>query len=343
MSQTRVLIIDPQFKTEPDVEREVLPEGRYMVDVWWPKCGETVPAERLAWPDAIINCRSRHGLKAPTVAAIERARIVVQAGVGFNHIDLEACGRRSIPVCNTPDYGTMEVADHAIALMLSLQRGITAYHMRLLTRDDAWATLTLPLAAVRRQHGQVFGVLGLGRIGTAAALRAKAFGMRVVFFDPHLPPGTELALGIERVASLQALMAISDVLSVHCPLTAETTRLIDDAALAAAKPALLLVNTARGPIVDLDAVERALRSGRLVAAGLDVLPVEPLERSHPLIAAWTRQEAWLEGRLIITPHAAFYTPESLRDMRRLAAQAVADFFERGTLRSCVNQAFLAPH
>jgi lactate dehydrogenase-like 2-hydroxyacid dehydrogenase len=342
MSRTRVLIIDPQFRTEPEVEREVLPADRYAIEVWWPAGAEAVPAELLATPDAIINCRSRHGLKAPAVAAIGRARIVVQAGVGFNHIDLEACAARGIPVCNTPDYGTMEVADHAIALMLSLQRGITAYHMRLLTRDDAWATLTLPLAAVRRQRGQVFGVVGLGRIGTAAALRAKAFGMRVVFFDPYLPPGTELGLGIERAASLHGLMAVSDVLSIHCPLTAETTRLIDDAALDAAKPGLLLVNTARGPIVDLDAVERALRSGRLVAAGLDVLPVEPLERSHPLIAAWTRQEAWLEGRLIITPHAAFYTPESLRDMRRLSAQAIADFFERGTLRSCVNRHLLPP-
>ena len=340
MSQTRVLIIDPQFKTEPDVEREVLPEGRYMVDVWWPKCGETVPAERLAWPDAIINCRSRHGLKAPTVAAIERARIVVQAGVGFNHIDLEACGRRSIPVCNTPDYGTMEVADHAIALMLSLQRGITAYHMRLLTRDDAWATLTLPLAAVRRQHGQVFGVLGLGRIGTAAALRAKAFGMRVVFFDPHLPPGTELALGIERVASLQALMAISDVLSVHCPLTAETTRLIDDAALAAAKPALLLVNTARGPIVDLDALADALRGGLIGGAALDVLPMEPADPDHPLINAWRDGEKWIEGRFVLTPHAAFYSPASLEDLHRKSVEVVIAYLRDGRLTNCVNRAFL---
>jgi phosphoglycerate dehydrogenase-like enzyme len=341
MGLRRVLIIDPQFRNEPDVESAELPPERYEIEVWRPEGAEAVPAERLAWADAIINCRSRHGLKAETVAAIAKARIVVQAGVGFNHIDLAACGQRGIAVCNTPDYGTMEVADHAIALMLSLQRGITAYHLRLLTRDDAWATLALPLAPVRRQRGQVFGVVGLGRIGTAAALRAKAFGMRVVVYDPYVAPGTELGLGVERVASLHALMAISDVLSVHCPLTPETTRLIDDAALEAAKPGLLLINTARGPIVDLDAVERALRSGLLVAAGLDVLPVEPLERSHPLIAAWTRQEAWMEGRLIITPHAAFYTPESLRDMRRLAAQTVADFWERGTLRSCVNAAELA--
>lgn len=332
----KVLIIDPQFATEPDVERTVLPEDRYDIDIWRPQGDEAVPASYLAWADAVLNCRSRHGLKGSAVAAMEKTRVVVQAGVGFNHIDLEACGARGIPVCNTPDYGTMEVADHAIALMLSMLRGVTAYHQRLLTRDDAWATLTLPLAPVRRLRGLTFGVVGLGRIGTAAALRARAFEMRPAFFDPHLPPGAELSFGFARAKTLHELMAMSDVVSIHCPLTRDTAGFIDDAALEAVKPGALLVNTARGGVVDLDAVARALRSGRLVGAGLDVLPVEPLDRSHPLIAAWTRQEPWLEGRLILTPHAAFFTPESLADMRRLSAQAIFDFFEEGRLRSCVN-------
>jgi phosphoglycerate dehydrogenase-like enzyme len=332
----KVLIIDPQFATEPDVERTVLGEDRYDIDIWRPVGDEPVPSSYLAWADAVLNCRSRHGLKGEAVAAMERARLVVQAGVGFNHIDLDACGARGIPVCNTPDYGTMEVADHAIAMMLSMLRGVTAYHLRLLTRDDAWATLTLPLAPVRRLRGLTFGVVGMGRIGTAAALRARAFEMRPAFFDPYLPPGAELSFGFARAKTLHDLMAMSDVISIHCPLTAETAGFIDDAALAAARPGAVLVNTARGGVVDLDAVERALRADRLVGAALDVLPVEPLDRSHPLIAAWTRREPWLEGRLIITPHAAFFTPESLSDMRRLSAQAIFDFFEEGTLRSCVN-------
>lgn len=332
----KVLIIDPQFATDPDVERTVLHEDRYDIDIWRPLGDEPVPAGYLAWADAVLNCRSRHGLKGEAVAAMERTRIVVQAGVGFNHIDLEACGARGIPVCNTPDYGTMEVADHAIAMMLSMLRGVTAYHLRLLTRDDAWATLTLPLAPVRRLRGLTFGVVGMGRIGTAAALRARAFEMRPAFFDPYLPPGAELSFGFARAKTLHDLMAMSDVISIHCPLTKETAGFIDDAALAAARPGAILVNTARGGVVDLGAVERALRSDRLVGAALDVLPVEPLDRSHPLIAAWTRREPWLEGRLIITPHAAFFTPESLADMRRLSAQAIFDYFEEGKLRSCVN-------
>jgi lactate dehydrogenase-like 2-hydroxyacid dehydrogenase len=338
----RVLIIDPQFAQDPDVERAVVgPEVE--LDIWRPEGGETIDGAALADCDAIVNCRSRHRLPASLVAAMARTRLIVQAGVGFNHIDLEACARRGIPVCNTPDYGTMEVADHALALALALVRGVVAYNARLLRRDDAWSTLALPLPPVRRLRRRVFGIVGLGRIGLAAALRARAFQMDVAFFDPYLPAGAELSFGFERAATLAALLGRADIVSLHCPLSAETDRLIDDRAIAAMKRDAVLINTARGGVVDLDAVERGLRSGQLCAAALDVLPVEPLERSHPLIAAWTRQEPWLEGRLIITPHAAFYTPESLVDMRRLAMLAVAEFFRTGRLRACVNLDLLRAH
>jgi phosphoglycerate dehydrogenase-like enzyme len=119
--------------------------------------------------------------------------------------------------------------------------------------------------------------------------------------------------------------------------------MIDQTALAAMKDGAVLINTARGKVIDLDAVEAALRDGRLCAAGLDVLPTEPLDRSHPLIAAWIAREPWLEGRLDITPHAAFYSPESQADIRRLSSQAAADFLFAGKLRSCVNLRRLQAH
>ncbi len=206
--------------------------------------------------------------------------------MGFNHIDLDACARRGIPVCNTPDYGTMEVADHAIALILSLTRGITAYNNRLLKRDDAWNTQELPLRPVRRLRGQIIGIVGLGRIGLATALRARAFGLQVVFHDPYLPPGAELSVDFERVDNLHELLARVDIVSFHCPLTSETNGLFGASALAATKPAIL-INTSRGGVVDLDTVETGLRNGQLCAAGLDVLSVEPLDRSHALLAAWS--------------------------------------------------------
>jgi phosphoglycerate dehydrogenase-like enzyme len=330
----RIAIIDPQFADQPDIETAVAgPE--VMFDILRPGSGE-VAAGSVADADAVINCRSRHRLPGALVDQMRRARIVIQAGVGFNHIDIEACARRGIPVCNTPDYGTSEVADHAIALVLSLMRGVTAYNQRLLRRDDAWDTRQLALPPVRRLAGQVFGVVGLGRIGTAVALRAKAFGMRVVAHDPYAPSGQELALGIRRVATLTALLAEADIVSLHCPLTRHTERLIDADAVAAMQPGCVLINTARGGVVALDAVADGLRSGRICALGLDVLPNEPLERSHPLIAAWSASEAWLEGRMILTPHAAFYTPESLADMRRLSMETAIDFLRHGRLRACVN-------
>jgi lactate dehydrogenase-like 2-hydroxyacid dehydrogenase len=330
---TRILILDPQAD-DSDIEQQVAgPDA--VIDVMR-TAHEPASDAALGAADAVVNCRSRHHVTAAIVEKLKRVKIVAQAGVGFNHIDIEACARRGIPVCNTPDYGTREVADHAIALMLSLVRGTAAYNERLLARDDAWSTQALPLPPVRRLSNLTFGIVGLGRIGTAAALRAKAFGMSVLFHDPFVPPGQEQALGVDRATTLDDLLGRADVVSLHCPLTEKTERLIDAAAVAAMRPGAVLINTARGMIVDLDAVEAGLRSGRLGAAGLDVLPVEPLDRSHPLLAAWTRREPWLEGRLLVTPHAAFYTPESLVDMRRLSMLAVMEFLNHGRLRSCVN-------
>lgn len=338
---TRVLIIDPQFEDDPDIERAVAGEG-VTFDIVRPGAGE-VPAGPLRKADAVINCRSRHRLPAHLVAEMRRTRVVVQAGVGFNHIDIEACARRGIPVCNTPDYGTLEVADHTLGLLLALTRGTTAYHLRLLRRDDAWSTAELPMPPVRRMRGQVFGIVGLGRIGLAVGARARAFGMEVAFHDPYLPAGIEHSLGYARTVTLDELLASSDIVSLHCPLTPETTRLVDDRAIGAMKPGAVLINTSRGGTVDIDAVERALRSGKLLAAALDVLPVEPLDRSHSLFAAWSREESWLEGRLVLTPHAAFYTPESLADMRRLSMLAVVRYLREGLLRSCVNVDALRAH
>jgi C-terminal binding protein len=168
---------------------------------------------------------------------------------------------------------------------------------------------------------QGFGVLGLGRIGTAVALRAKAFGFRVRFFDPHLPNGVDRALGIERANGLEELMRGSDVLSIHVPDTPATRGLVNAAALAALPANAVVVNTA---------LEAGLRSGRIAGAGLDVLPVEPPpEPVHPLLQAYRAREPWLIGRLVVTPHSAFHTPEAWADIRRKSAETMRDVLVRG--------------
>jgi C-terminal binding protein len=154
-------------------------------------------------------------------------------------------------------------------------------------------------------------------------LRFKALGCQVRFFDPYLPNGIELALGLSRAASLPDLLRQADILSLHVPLTRETRGMIGAQEIEMLPNGATIVNTARGPVLDLDAIEAALRSGRLAGAGLDVLPIEPpVEPSPGLLRAYRAREPWLEGRLIITPHSAFASPEAYEDIKRKSAEAM---------------------
>jgi len=283
-------------------------------------------------------------VSAPDVPAefrskLERCRILVTPKVGFDNIDLAAWSELGIPVCNVPDYGTQEVADHAMALLLSLMKGIT-FHTRELKQDPRglWRPALNPYG--KRLSACVFGVVGLGRIGTAAALRAKAFGMDVVVYDPYISNGSELAVGVRRVHSLTELFSQCDIVSLHAPLSAETEKLINAEVLAASKPGLVLINTARGPIIDLDALYEALRADQIQAVGLDVLPVEPADPDHPLIKAWAAGEDWIDHRLLLTPHSAFFTPESVYDMRFKGGEVALTYLQQGRLQNCVNGDFI---
>lgn len=266
----------------------------------------------------------RHWLPGSELHRFPKLKVVVRMGVGYDRLDRPALAARGIAVCNVPDYGTAEVADHAVALALSLRRGILLHHdLQRAEPPAGWHYLDSPL--IERAEEQTFGIIGLGRIGTAVALRAKAFGFRMVFFDPYLPNGVDRALGIRRARSLEALLEQTNTLSVHAPLTRTTTGLLDESALRRLPRGAVVVNTARGPILSLDALERCLRDGHLAGAGLDVLPQEPpTEPVHPLLAAYRAREAWLAGRLVITPHSAFHTPHAFADIRRKSAETMRD-------------------
>lgn len=289
--------------------------------------------------DALVNYSAFEKLSFPP-SDFPNCKIAVRAGVGFDNLDCEGWGKQAVPVCNVPDYGTTEVADHAIALMLSLTRGTAAYH-RMLSKApfDGWRFADAPL--VRRLRGSIFGVIGMGRIGMATALRAQAFGMKILFYDPHLPSGVELSLGFERVLDLESLVSQADVLSVHAPLNKNTEGLINQNLLGLGKRGQILINTARGPIVDLDAVLENLQSGQLGGAGLDVLPEEPANLTHPLIKSYHEEASWMEGRLILTPHAAFYSPSSVEDLRRKSFEVVQNYLTKNILMNCVNSKFLS--
>jgi C-terminal binding protein len=243
-------------------------------------------------------------------------------GVGYDNLDRAAAAKRQIMILNVPDYGTTEVADHAMSLALALRRGLLIHlEAQRANPPAAWRYVDDPL--VKRSGVQTFGIVGMGRIATAVALRAKAFSFRVVFFDPNLPNGVELGLGIHRAATLEELLRQTDTLSIHVPLTPETRSMIGARELALLPKGAVLVNTARGPIVDIDAVAAALKSGHLSGVGLDVVPVEPpVEPVPELIRAYRAREPWTIGRLIITPHSAFYTPQAWDDIRTKSAETM---------------------
>jgi C-terminal binding protein len=311
------------------LEQEVLGSGVEVLRGGAPAEGslDALPPELCARVDGLFIFR--HWLRATDIACFPRLKVVVRMGVGYDRLDRATLAERGVTVCNVPDYGTQEVADHAVSLALALRRGLFLHHE--LQRGPApapWRYVDHPL--VRRMEVQGFGILGLGRIGTAVALRAKAFGFRVRFFDPYLPNGVDRALGIERMRSLDDLMRASDVLSIHVPDTPGTRGIVGARELALLPRNAVVVNTARGSSLDLGALEAALRNDHVAGAGLDVIPQEPPpEPPPPLLAAYRAREPWLLGRLVVTPHSAFHTPEAWDDIRRKSAETMRDVLLEG--------------
>ena len=334
----KILCVNWQAGDDAELERQHYPDVEFILARSSVDTAASIDPAVAGTVDAVINYSPSLNVPLPPTA-FPKARIAVRSGVGFDNIDTAGWGARNIPACNVPDYGTTEVADHALALMLALTRGTRTYPNELAANgSDGWHFTKAPL--IRRHKGATFGIVGLGRIGLAAARRAAAFDMKVVFYDPLLLSGVDLSTGYERVHSLAELMGRSDVVSVHAPLNDSTRGMLNAEAFAAARPGLIVVNTARGPIVDLGALEAAMRAGTVAGAGLDVLPSEPADLDHPLLRAWRQGEAWIKDRLIITPHAAFFSPASMVDLRLKSIEVVHAYLSEGRLTNCVNSEYL---
>ena len=306
-------ILEPEgLYPDNSVEEPVLAGGARVVRGAAVAALDELPDALCEQADALMTLRM--AVPAAQLARFPKLRVVVRMGVGYDRVDRAECARRGITVCNIPDYGTEEVADHAISLALGLRRGLFLHHeTQRANPPAAWGVINTSL--IRRLSVQRFAVLGLGRIGTAVALRAKAFGFDVVFFDPFLPNGVDRALGIRRAPSLAALMEQADVLSIHAPLTRKTRGLVGAAELALLPKGAVVVNTARGPVVDEGALLAALNAGRLHGFGADVLEVEPPAGPHPLFA---------HPNVLLSPHNAASTEEGLARMARIAAQNILD-------------------
>jgi D-3-phosphoglycerate dehydrogenase len=230
-------------------------------------------------------------------------------------------------VANVPDYCVSEVADHTLALLLCLWRKVCWLETKV--RAQGWST---PPQPVRRLEGRVLGIIGLGRIGRAVAARARAFGLRVIGFDPHVPADVFSALGVESMG-LDVVLRTADIVCLHTPLTRETRRLIRKETLRQMKPTAILLNTSRGGMVVTEDLVQALREGWIGGAGLDVFEAEPLPQDHALRGL---------PNVVLTPHVAWYSQEAEHDLRRLAARTVAQALRGVVPASLLNPEVLKP-
>ena len=313
-----VVIAHKQVEDAP-VEREVLAEaGACLVSVTDLDSAEGRAATREA--DALMV--TVQPVSRDLIAGMERCRIISRAGTGVDAIDIAAATPRGIWVTYVPDYAVDEVSAHALALVLTQARRLP----RLIdsTRRGAWDYREAPMP--RRLAGQTLGVLGFGRIGRAMAAKARGVGFRVLAHDPYVEPTEMEAAGVDSV-DWETLLGSSDFLSLHVPLTPETRRMVDAQALSLMKRSAFLVNTARGEVVDVDALLEAVHADRIAGAALDVLPTEPPGADHALLR---------EERILITPHSAWSSEESARDVAIRAAEEVVRVLQGGRPRCPVN-------
>jgi D-3-phosphoglycerate dehydrogenase len=306
----RVLVREPIAEAGIDLLRE-----RFDVDV--DPNGDL--AERIADYEAIV-IRSATKLDADVIGRAHRLKVIGRAGVGVDNVDVDAATRRGIVVANAPESTVVSAAEHTIGLLLALSRNIAQAHASL--KEGRWE---------RSAHGGIelagktLGVLGFGRIGQQVARRALGLEMRVVAVDPFVARERFRELGVERAESAEDVMAAADFLTLHLPLTSETTGYLDAQAFARMRDGVRLINAARGELVDEDALLEALHSGKVAAAALDVFSAEPY--SGPLLAL---------DNVVVTPHLAASTEEAQDRAGVIVAEQVAAALEGALVTNAVN-------
>lgn len=255
--------------------------------------------------------------------SLPELRMVVRYGVGVDNVDVAAATRRGIQVCNVPDYGTNEVADQAMAFMFALLRKTIL--MNSYTKTRGWDyTKAIP---IRRLGSLTVGVVGIGRIGRNFARKARAMGCRVIGCDPFYRPSETDGTDFIAAVDFDTLLRESDVISIHCPLD-NARNLFDAAVFDKMKTGAVLINTARGGIINENDLDLALISGKLAGAAMDCMENEPVAPGHPLF----RHE-----NFIVTPHMSWYSEEACQDLKRKAAEEAVRFFMSGTVKYPVNK------
>lgn len=271
--------------------------------------------------DAVITQFAR--VNAGVIGAMARARVIVRYGIGVDNVDLEAARARRIPVCNIPDYCIDEVADHTLAFILATARQVVPHTLHL--RAGQWG-LAVRLAVMTTLRDLTVGVVGFGRIGREVAKRLAAFKCKVLVFDPLVPASDIEEFGA-RAAPLNDLLEAADVLTLHCPSTPQTRKLMNGTAFAKLKPGAIFINLGRGDLVDTPALTTALERGHLGAAALDVFDPEPIPANHPILKM---------PNVILTPHIASASTTAVKKLRETAARLALQAVRGEPLANIVN-------
>lgn len=308
MTDLRVLITDYTWDTI-DREISVLAEVGATAIVA-ERGSEEELLELVRDADAILTCFAH--VTAAVIDAGTKLQVVGRYGIGVDNIAVEQATRLGIPVTNVPAYCLDEVAEHVLALLLCMARGI--HHFDRNVRGGNWSLADGEIGApIRRVAGRTLGVIGFGKIGRTVAQRARGIGLNVIAYDPHATAEQIAAAEVEPV-DLPELAARADFITLHVPATSETRGLVNREFIARMKPDARLINTARGSVIDQDALFDALHEGRIAGAGLDVFVPERLDPDDRLLA---------ESRLLATPHVAFYSTEAVAELASSAARNVA--------------------
>jgi D-3-phosphoglycerate dehydrogenase len=263
-------------------------------------------------------------MTAEVIAEMRVCKAIVTASIGYDHVDLEAARVKGISVSNVPGYCVEEVADHAIGLLIPITRKIVFLNNA--AKTGKWNARET-VERIPRLRGRTLGIIGLGRIGMAVALRAHALGLRVIAYDPYITPGKDRSIGVTLV-DFEDILHESDIISLHVPLTKETWHMLGRNEFAKMKHGIFIINTARGAIVDSSALCEALKSGKVAGAALDVLEREPPDYEDPILQM---------DQVIVTPHTAFFSTESEEDRERMAAQEIARVLQNARPMNLVSQ------